>query len=124
VETEPVGPPGQPPYLNLAAEIETDLDPLELLKAAKDIEARLGREAGVRWGPRPIDIDIVLWGDRIVDLPELAIPHREFRNRAFVLVPLAQIAPDAVDPVTGRRIEELARAANLQGQVLRGTTDH
>jgi 2-amino-4-hydroxy-6-hydroxymethyldihydropteridine diphosphokinase len=103
--------------LNLAAEIETAFDPLELLNAAKAIERGLGRTPTVRWGPREIDIDLVLWGSRIVETESLVLPHKEFRTRAFVLVPLAEIAPDAVDPVTGLSVRELAGRPEAQGDV-------
>lgn len=106
-ETEPLGPAGQGRYLNMAAEIETDLEPLELLKVAKTIETGLGREPAERWGPRLIDIDIVLWGGLRLDTSALAVPHPEFRNRRFVLEPLAEIAPHAVDPVTGKTVARL-----------------
>jgi 2-amino-4-hydroxy-6-hydroxymethyldihydropteridine diphosphokinase len=106
-ETEPVGVVDQPRFLNMAVEIETELNPLELLEVVKTLETALGRVPAERWGPRAIDIDIILMGDRVVDTPELAVPHREFRNRAFVLEPLAEIAPEAVDPVTGRTVTDL-----------------
>jgi len=116
-ETEPLGPAEQPAFLNLAAEIETALTPLELLNAVKDIEARLGRTASERWGPRVIDIDLILWGGRVMADAQLTLPHREFRGRAFVLRPLAEIAPDAIDPVTGKTVAELAAAPEAQGWV-------
>ncbi len=118
-ETEPVGGVDQPPFLNLAAEIETALAPLELLNAAKDIEERLGRVESVHWGPRDIDIDIVLCGDHIIESARLTVPHPEFRRRAFVLCPMTEIAPDAVDPVTGKTVAELAKAPEAAGQVRR-----
>ena len=110
-ETEPVGETDQPPFYNMAVEIETDLTPLELLNAVKSVETQLGRQPTYRWGPRVIDIDLILWGQRQWESEELTLPHREFRNRAFVLQPLADIASDAVDPVTGMTVAELARVA-------------
>ncbi|HIJ73933.1 MAG TPA: 2-amino-4-hydroxy-6-hydroxymethyldihydropteridine diphosphokinase [Candidatus Hydrogenedentes bacterium] len=115
-ETEPVGVVDQPAFLNMAAEVETVLEPLELYEAAKEIEKDLGREPTARWGPRTIDIDIVLWGDRVLESDRITLPHREFRNRAFVLAPLAEIAPDAIDPVTGETVAALAARPQAQGQ--------
>ena len=124
-ETEPVGNEAQPAFLNVAAEIETDLDPLELLNAVKDIERRLGRTPSPRWGPRAIDIDIILWESKVLETGRLTLPHKEFRTRAFVLGPLVEIAPDAVDPVTGLTVAELASRPEVQGRVERlGALDH
>ena len=116
-ETEPVGELNQPAFLNLAAEIETGLAPLALLNAAKDLEVRLGRTPGPRWGPRSIDIDIVLWGDLVLDSATLTLPHPRFRERRFVLAPLAAIAGEVVDPVTGLSVAQLAAAPGLTGVV-------
>ena len=118
-ETAAWGAPDQPVFLNLAAEIETALGPLELLNAIKGIERRLGREPGVRWGPRAIDIDIILCERVVLDTPELTVPHRAFRTRAFVLTPLAEIAADARDPVTGATMSELAARPEAAGAVRR-----
>jgi len=108
IETEPVGgPPGQGPYLNAAAQIETDLEPLALLGALKRIERLIGRREGPRWGPRPIDLDILLFGPMVLETPELTLPHPRLRERRFVLKPLSEIAPDVRDPVTGRSVREL-----------------
>ncbi len=96
IETPPVGGPGgQPAFLNAAAEIETALAPRDLLCALHDIEFRLGRTRTVPWGPRPIDLDILLWGRERMDLPDLVVPHPHMHYRRFVLEPLAEIAPDA-----------------------------
>ncbi|HNR31195.1 MAG TPA: 2-amino-4-hydroxy-6-hydroxymethyldihydropteridine diphosphokinase [Candidatus Hydrogenedentes bacterium] len=116
-ETEPLGEVGQAAFLNLAAEIETEMAPLELLRAVKGIERRLGRRETRRWGPREVDIDLILCGDAVVETDVLTVPHKAFRKRAFVLAPLADIAPDAVDPVTGRTVAELARSPDAEGRV-------
>lgn len=92
--TEPWGEPNQPRFLNAVAEIRTELEPLELLRALQDLESRLGRAPTYRWGPRLIDLDIILYGTRSVDLPELKIPHPHYRERDFVTAPLREIAPD------------------------------
>ena len=109
ITTDPMGgPPGQPKYLNGAAQIETDLEPSALLAELKRIERLLGRAAaGPRWGPRPIDLDILLYDDLVLDTPDLIIPHLGLRERRFVLAPLCEIAPDARDPVTGRMVAAL-----------------
>lgn len=118
-ETSPVGSLDQPVFLNMAAEIETDLEPLELLNVAKEIEAGLGRTETYRWGPRVVDIDLILCGPAIVESERLTVPHPEFRRRAFVLQPLAEIAPQAVDPVTKKTVAELAASPEAAGQVRR-----
>jgi len=118
-DTEPWGLVDQPAFLNMAVEIETELNPLELLNAVKSIERMLGRGPGTHWGPRVIDIDIVLYEDRILETPELTVPHKQFRKRAFVLEPLAQIAGDIIDPVTHATIAELAARPEAAGKVRR-----
>lgn len=118
-DTEPWGRTGQPAFLNVAAEIETDIEPLVLLNAAKRIEHELGRTPTGRWGPREIDIDIILCGDKVLATPELTIPHRDFRRRPFVLVPLAEIAGGAVDPESGLTVAELAARSGATDGVTR-----
>lgn len=118
-ETAPAGPVAQPAFINAAAEIETVCGPLELLAEIKALEERLGRTPSERWGPRTIDIDIVLWAGVVLDTEALTIPHPRYRERAFVLVPLAAIAPDAADPRTGETAAELAGRPGLDGAVLR-----
>lgn len=118
-ETAPVGRLDQPAFVNMAVELDTAYDPPALLDAVKQVETELGREPGERWGPRTVDIDMVLFGDRIIESDRLTVPHREFRNRAFVLVPLAEIAPDAVDPVTGCTIAQLVVQPALREQGVR-----
>jgi 2-amino-4-hydroxy-6-hydroxymethyldihydropteridine diphosphokinase len=94
LSTEPWGATDQPRYLNAVAEIRTELEPLPLLHALKQLESELGRVPTYRWGPRAIDFDIILYGERVADLPELRIPHPHYREREFVMVPLREIAPE------------------------------
>jgi 2-amino-4-hydroxy-6-hydroxymethyldihydropteridine diphosphokinase len=91
-ETDPVGPP-QPDFLNAAAEVSTDLSPADLVRTLKAAEADVGREQRERWGPREIDLDLLLYGDETIDEEGLTVPHPELTHRAFVLVPLIEIAP-------------------------------
>jgi 2-amino-4-hydroxy-6-hydroxymethyldihydropteridine diphosphokinase len=98
-ETEPVGGPPQPDFLNAVVAVETTLSPRELLGVAKALEAGAGRaapEPGQRWGPRPLDIDVLMVGDERVDEPDLVVPHPRIHQRAFVLAPLADVAPEMV----------------------------
>jgi len=98
----PMGPAGQPDYVNAVAAVETALEPRELLLALQDQEARAGRRRnGQRWGPRPLDLDILLYGDQVIAEPELDVPHPGIAERAFVLVPLAAIAPGLQIPGAG-----------------------
>ncbi len=111
-ETAPVGgPAGQGDYLNAAAVIATTLEPLDLLHRLQDIEQRAGRIRSVHWGERTLDLDILLFGDRVIATAELRVPHPLMAVRRFVLEPLAEVAPQTVDPVTGRTVAELL--ANL-----------
>jgi len=108
-ETEPWGPVEQPPFLNGALAIETDLGPQEVLAVLLEVERALGRvREGERWGPRTIDLDVLLFGDLVVDEPGLTIPHPRLHERGFALEPLAELAPDAVVPGHGRVTDLLA----------------
>jgi len=95
-ETEPVGGPPQPDYLNLVVEVETDLSPRALLGLCHRLESAAGRMPGERWGPRPLDVDVLLVDDLVVDEPDLTIPHPRMQERRFVMAPLADIAPELV----------------------------
>ncbi|MGA2036941.1 MAG: 2-amino-4-hydroxy-6-hydroxymethyldihydropteridine diphosphokinase [Acidimicrobiales bacterium] len=103
-ETEPLGgPPGQGPYLNAVVELDTDLSPRQLLELGKALEVAAGRVRGVRWGPRPLDVDVLLVGDQVVDSDDLVVPHPRMWERRFVLVPLSDLAPELVPPELAER---------------------
>ncbi|MEM1366762.1 MAG: 2-amino-4-hydroxy-6-hydroxymethyldihydropteridine diphosphokinase [Cyanobacteria bacterium P01_H01_bin.15] len=106
-ETAPVGGPQQPNYLNSCVCLETALSPLELLAMLLSIEGKFGRVRQEKWGPRTLDLDLIFFGDRIINDPQLRVPHPRYRERGFVLVPLAEIAPNWRDPSTGDKISEL-----------------
>ena len=114
-ETEPLLVEDQPLFHNIACAGQTSLDPFSLLRALKRIESDLGRVPGPRYGPRVIDIDILLLDDLVLTTPELIIPHPGMLERAFVLIPLAEIAPTQRHPVAGRTIEELALGLDTSG---------
>ncbi|MEA3442756.1 MAG: 2-amino-4-hydroxy-6-hydroxymethyldihydropteridine diphosphokinase [Chloroflexota bacterium] len=109
-ETEPMGYKEQPLFLNLACQITTDLNPGELLELAKRIEKKLGRIPGFPDSPRPIDIDILLYDDKIIAMPDLIIPHPRIQERAFVLIPLSEIAPELIHSELNKSIGEMAAA--------------
>ena len=113
--TRPIGDSRQPWYLNCVAGLQTDLAPRAMLGKALALEAARGRSSSKRWGPRRLDIDILYFGDCVLDEPDLIIPHPRLRFRPFVLVPLSEIAPGWRDPVIRVSIAELARTAGQQG---------
>ena len=107
-ETNPVGVENQKRFLNACILVQTDLSPLELLAETQRVETQLGRTRDVRWGPRTIDLDILLFGEMVVNEKTLVIPHPRMTERAFVLVPLAQICPGRIHPGTGETIGVLS----------------
>jgi 2-amino-4-hydroxy-6-hydroxymethyldihydropteridine diphosphokinase len=111
--TAPWGLTDQPDFVNICVAAETDLSPRALLTAIHAAETALGRERDIRWGPRPIDIDILAYGDRRIDEPDLTIPHPRLTERAFVLVPLLDIAADR--RVNGRAVREWAATIDRSG---------
>ena len=110
-ETEPWGHIQQPPFLNMVCRGQALVSPEELLKLCKAVELLVGRQPTFRYGPRVLDIDILDYGGRAMSTPELEVPHPRLAERAFVLVPLAEIAPGWAHPATGERISELLKAA-------------
>lgn len=113
-ETIPVGPP-QPNYLNACAILKTKLSPQTLLKTLLEIETKFGRTRKEKWGARTLDIDLILYEQLILETPELQLPHPRMKDRAFVLVPLAEIAPNWIDPLTKKTIEELLKNVDTAG---------
>jgi 2-amino-4-hydroxy-6-hydroxymethyldihydropteridine diphosphokinase len=112
--TQAVGPP-QPDYLNACALLDTSLSPQALLQRLLSLETQFGRVRRERWGPRLLDLDLLLFGDRQVQTPTLEIPHPRMAERAFVLIPLAEIAADWIDPRSGQAIAHLLQHCDCSG---------
>ncbi|MGH8434529.1 MAG: 2-amino-4-hydroxy-6-hydroxymethyldihydropteridine diphosphokinase [Pseudomonas sp.] len=113
--SDPLGPPDQPRYVNAVVALDTRLTPLQLLDALQAIELNQGRQRKAeRWGPRTLDLDILLFGQRLLDEPRLKVPHYHMHARPFVLYPLAELAPD-LQLADGRRLSELLSACPFQG---------
>src|SRR4051812_17678004 len=113
-ETDPIGPE-QPDYLNAALRLQCDLSPAQLLELLLSIERALGRERLERWGPRTLDLDLLFIPGHVVDMPGLVVPHRELTRRAFALLPLLDVMPNATDPSTGRPYAEIAQTLDRTG---------
>jgi 2-amino-4-hydroxy-6-hydroxymethyldihydropteridine diphosphokinase len=111
--TPPLGPPGQPWYVNAAVQVKTRLTPEELMRVLIGIETAMGRIRGERWGPRLIDLDLLLYNGEIITGPDLTAPHPEMHRRAFVLAPLAEIAPEARHPVLKKTTRELLEGLDV-----------
>jgi 2-amino-4-hydroxy-6-hydroxymethyldihydropteridine diphosphokinase len=121
-ETEPVGLKDQPTFLNAVVEIETTLEVKALYAAVKEIERAVGRVPRQRWGPREIDLDLLYYNDVVLSDSELSIPHPEVSSRRFVLIPLAEIAPEFIDPVRNKTVLEMVRTLTNQSAVHRTTS--
>ncbi|HEX7247289.1 MAG TPA: 2-amino-4-hydroxy-6-hydroxymethyldihydropteridine diphosphokinase [Actinomycetota bacterium] len=115
-ETDPVGGPEQPDFLNVVVRAEVRLTPLDLLAACQRVEAALGRVRDVRWGPRTIDVDVLLIDARAIDEPALVVPHPRMHERAFVLMPLLELEPDPVLP-DGTRLVDVRLGPDAVGGV-------
>ncbi len=121
-ETDPVGPQDQPTFYNAVCRAVTSLPPSGLLRHLQEVERDLGRRLGARWGPRPIDIDLLLYDDAVVEEDGLRVPHAELAQRAFVLVPLAELAPELRHPELGATVASLLEGTDRSGVRKRAET--
>jgi 2-amino-4-hydroxy-6-hydroxymethyldihydropteridine diphosphokinase len=113
-QTAPIGPP-QPDYLNGCAILQTSLEPLDLLNNLHAIESQFGRVRQEVWGARTLDLDLLLYDDRIIDLPNLQVPHPQMLKRGFVMIPLVEIAPEIIEPRSGESIATLCNQLEYLG---------
>lgn len=111
-QSAPMGPQDQPDFLNMACQLQTSLQPLQLLELCKQLEADLGRLPGERWGPRLIDLDILLFGEQFLQQDELSIPHPGLSERAFVLLPLTELVPGWRVPGCNKTVQQLAASCS------------
>ena len=116
-ETPPWGVTDQPAFLNMVIKAETDLPPAALLERLRKLERDMGRQPTVRYGPRLIDLDILFYDDKVIETPTLTIPHPRLHERSFVLVPLADLAPGLVHPLTGSTVREMLKQVDSKGVI-------
>jgi 2-amino-4-hydroxy-6-hydroxymethyldihydropteridine diphosphokinase len=122
-QTEPVGEKVQPEFLNMVAELRTSLRPVDLLRSMKTIEKNLGRSSTKRWGPREIDLDLLYFGDLVLNDEGLQIPHPENTNRRFVLIPMKEIAEDFIDPLRMLSMVEMLKRCTDTSAVRKAASD-
>jgi 2-amino-4-hydroxy-6-hydroxymethyldihydropteridine diphosphokinase len=120
-ETLPLGFTGQPQFLNQVLKVETRIPPRELLAELLALEGSLGRRRGLRWGPRTIDIDLLLYGSEVMNTPALTIPHPELRNRAFLIYLLVELDEGLRDPLTGKKLVDFMREWGDEELLISGT---
>ena len=116
-QTEPVGIKDQPLFLNMVMEVETEFSPIDLLNFLQDIEKQMGRKKEKKWGPRNIDLDLLLYEDQIINSAELTLPHAQMHQRKFVLIPLAEIAKEKIHPLKKQTISDLLEDLKEDSQV-------
>jgi len=115
-ETQPYGNPDQPGFLNAALEVETSLDPCDLLRAMQRVERHMGRVRKQKWEPRVIDLDILYYGSLVIDEPELSVPHPDLQNRDFVLIPLNDLIPRFTDPLRQATVQAMLKRLDTKGR--------
>ncbi|MBS3813650.1 2-amino-4-hydroxy-6-hydroxymethyldihydropteridine diphosphokinase [Candidatus Bipolaricaulota bacterium] len=117
-ETEPIGPT-QPWFINSAIEIQTSLSPEDLLDGCKEVEKRIGRVDSLHWGPRLVDLDLLLYGDRVIEKDNIDVPHSQMAKRKFVLLPLLELDSELIHPKLGRPLKELLTKTEEDKKVIK-----